>query len=165
MSRAEEARAYRARNAEAIRARDRARYAADPEKRLAHVRRWREQNRPRLLALLSRYGQEHRDEINERLRKWRSETGFSRTEYHRKRRAAKRATVVSLTPEGWAQILEEFGNRCAYCMCVMVTPTQDHIVPLSKGGDHSPGNVVPACLSCNSRKCDRSLLQFVARFG
>jgi hypothetical protein len=33
------------------------------------------------------------------------------------------------------------------------SPTLDHIVPLSKGGSHSYGNVQCACFDCNSRKC------------
>ena len=30
--------------------------------------------------------------------------------------------------------------------------TMDHIVPLTRGGKSSRGNVVPACKECNSRK-------------
>ena len=30
--------------------------------------------------------------------------------------------------------------------------TLDHIVPLARGGKTTPGNVVPACLSCNKNK-------------
>jgi 5-methylcytosine-specific restriction protein A len=30
--------------------------------------------------------------------------------------------------------------------------TMDHVVPLSRGGTTTPGNVVPACLECNKNK-------------
>ena len=30
--------------------------------------------------------------------------------------------------------------------------TMDHLVPLARGGKSAPGNVVPACRDCNSRK-------------
>ncbi|MGW3427928.1 HNH endonuclease [Streptomyces melanosporofaciens] len=33
----------------------------------------------------------------------------------------------------------------------------DHIVPLSRGGEHSMGNVQCAHLSCNARKCDQMI--------
>lgn len=43
---------------------------------------------------------------------------------------------------------------CAYCGGVATT--RDHIVPVSRGGSNIPTNVVPACLSCNSRKGNRT---------
>ena len=33
-------------------------------------------------------------------------------------------------------------------------PTVDHVIPLSKGGEHSLGNAGTACLRCNSAKQD-----------
>jgi 5-methylcytosine-specific restriction endonuclease McrA len=30
--------------------------------------------------------------------------------------------------------------------------TMDHLVPVTRGGKSTPGNVVPACRGCNSRK-------------
>lgn len=30
--------------------------------------------------------------------------------------------------------------------------TMDHLVPVTRGGKSTPGNVVPACKECNSRK-------------
>lgn len=35
----------------------------------------------------------------------------------------------------------------------------DHIVPLSKGGNHSIGNLAPCCTSCNSKKSSKFLIQ------
>ena len=35
--------------------------------------------------------------------------------------------------------------------------TQDHVIPLSKGGQHIKENIVPACPSCNSKKGNRML--------
>lgn len=33
--------------------------------------------------------------------------------------------------------------------------TIDHVIPLSRGGEHLPANVQAACLRCNSAKHDR----------
>jgi 5-methylcytosine-specific restriction endonuclease McrA len=46
------------------------------------------------------------------------------------------------------------GNRCQYCG----GPAEsiDHVLPRSKGGDHSWENVVACCRSCNIRKADRT---------
>ena len=50
-------------------------------------------------------------------------------------------------------------RQCAKAVCHYCerqTPagelTMDHIVPLSRGGRTTKGNVVPACKSCNNRK-------------
>jgi 5-methylcytosine-specific restriction endonuclease McrA len=71
-----------------------------------------------------------------------------------KRRRALRAgaPVNDFTAKQWAAMKEHYGHRCAYCWRKMKRLTQDHIVPLSKGGSHTYSNIVPACQSCNSKK-------------
>jgi 5-methylcytosine-specific restriction endonuclease McrA len=46
------------------------------------------------------------------------------------------------------------GTRCQFCG----GPAEsiDHVLPRSKGGDHSWENVVACCRSCNIRKADRT---------
>lgn len=41
----------------------------------------------------------------------------------------------------------------------MKSPTIDHIVPMSKGGDHKPHNCQTACFECNSKKGNRMIGQ------
>ena len=55
------------------------------------------------------------------------------------------------------------GNRCVYCGTVHPTDllSVDHVQPRVKGGDHSGGNVVTACIPCNTAKGARSLSQFL----
>jgi len=36
----------------------------------------------------------------------------------------------------------------------------DHVIPLSRGGAHSIGNLVPACRSCNSSKNNRFITEW-----
>jgi len=50
-------------------------------------------------------------------------------------------------------------NTCSYCDTPITAKTSigDHVIPLSKAGDHMMDNLVPACLSCNSSKCDKLL--------
>ncbi|WP_084436090.1 HNH endonuclease [Aldersonia kunmingensis] len=45
--------------------------------------------------------------------------------------------------------------RCAYCGGK--AETIDHVVPRSRGGDHSWENCVASCASCNHRKADKLL--------
>ena len=48
---------------------------------------------------------------------------------------------------------------CSYCDAPITAKVSvgDHVVPLSKGGSHTVGNLVPCCLSCNSSKADKIL--------
>lgn len=46
---------------------------------------------------------------------------------------------------------------CAYCgnRLDKETATRDHFLPLSRGGSNKSGNIVPACVLCNTIKADR----------
>jgi 5-methylcytosine-specific restriction endonuclease McrA len=71
----------------------------------------------------------------------------------RYRAARNQARVNDLTPKQWLEIQVAYDHRCVYChkRC-KGRLTQDHILPISKGGPHTAQNVVPACQSCNSKK-------------
>jgi 5-methylcytosine-specific restriction endonuclease McrA len=71
-----------------------------------------------------------------------------------KRRALKiNAPIRDFTSAQWKALQEHFSHRCAYCgRRAKGHLTQDHITPLSKGGNHTLSNIVPACKSCNSKK-------------
>lgn len=53
---------------------------------------------------------------------------------------------------------------CVYCGTegTPETLSVDHVQPRMRGGDHSAGNVVTACLACNARKAHRSHAEFLA---
>jgi 5-methylcytosine-specific restriction endonuclease McrA len=48
-------------------------------------------------------------------------------------------------------LFEAMGNRCIYCGETHGL-SEDHFVPITKGGEHALGNLVPACSHCNSKK-------------
>jgi 5-methylcytosine-specific restriction endonuclease McrA len=52
-------------------------------------------------------------------------------------------------------VMARDGGRCQYCG--LRAESIDHVVPRSRGGEHSWENVVAACRSCNTRKRDRLL--------
>ena len=61
------------------------------------------------------------------------------------------------------EVFERDGYRCAYCGTVSASDvlSVDHVQPRVKGGDHSGGNVVTACIACNTAKGARSLVQYL----
>jgi 5-methylcytosine-specific restriction endonuclease McrA len=74
----------------------------------------------------------------------------------KKRKEAKRRDLtkkieVSLTTEQWNRCNKYFNNICAYCG-KKEPLEQEHFVALSKGGEFTRNNIIPACKSCNSSK-------------
>lgn len=65
---------------------------------------------------------------------------------------ARKRDVDPMPMLGMEYLLEQFDSRCAYCPAA--AESWDHIVPIATGGQTEPGNVVPACLTCNSSKKD-----------
>lgn len=53
------------------------------------------------------------------------------------------------------EVLRRDNNVCQYCGSNKRL-TLDHVIPLSKGGQHKWDNVVTACYSCNQRQSDRT---------
>lgn len=54
-------------------------------------------------------------------------------------------------------VLQRDDHRCAYCGGG--ADTVDHVHPRSRGGRHEWSNVVAACVRCNHRKADRTLVE------
>lgn len=71
------------------------------------------------------------------------------------RRARKAGVDGTVTANDWQTILLILGDAC---LCCGETDdlTQDHVVPLSKGGPHHPSNIQPLCRKCNERKQARA---------
>ncbi len=54
-------------------------------------------------------------------------------------------------PDTKQAILAWYNYACAYCDADH-WDQWDHVKPLSRGGKHSPGNLVPSCARCNISK-------------
>lgn len=73
-------------------------------------------------------------------------------------RKALRAVLLAkhADPKAWEIAVVAFGNTCAYCGCSgdneRLQP--DHLWPEAIGGLTIPGNIVPACPTCNSDRRD-----------
>lgn len=65
---------------------------------------------------------------------------------------------VSVTD--WVRTLNRFDHRCAYCGELPELLHMDHVVPLSRGGQHAIGNVLPACPGCNLSKNAKFLAEW-----
>lgn len=174
-------RAYYQRNRNACLARSKSYYQENHEDRLQYHRDYHQAHRDRRLLKSKHYAQTHRVEHNNHTKESRARHRDTYREYIRqyyithqdhireyrrahaesikltqriitnRYRARRREVEASLTQEQWQAILQVYNNRCAYCGA-SAKLTQDHVIPVSLGGPYTIWNIVPACLSCNSKK-------------
>jgi 5-methylcytosine-specific restriction endonuclease McrA len=76
-----------------------------------------------------------------------------------KRRVAKRSNGIYKISE--KEIQKLYSSNCFYCGSYEKIQI-DHVIPISKGGTHSIGNLVPACKDCNLSKRDKFLAEWKA---
>lgn len=57
-------------------------------------------------------------------------------------------------------VLEKYGNTCFYCS-VGAFEQIDHKTPICRGGGNSLDNLVPSCRSCNAKKHDLTVEEFL----
>lgn len=139
--------AYKRENKDHINKRRRILRAENPEPFRKKEKEWRDNNPERYAARRRKQGEKESVKIQRRL-------GGQRHE------ARKKNLPATLTKEQWELCKQYFNNQCAYCGETVDSLTQDHVIPLSKGGEYTINNIVPACRSCNSSKCDRDLLEW-----
>jgi 5-methylcytosine-specific restriction endonuclease McrA len=113
-------------------------YAETRDKQLAAAKAWARNNRAKRRRYIRAWNKKNRNKVRQ---------------YRAKYKALKRnASEATFTVAAWRLLLATFDYRCAYCGKKKRRLEQDHVVPLSRGGAHAIGNIVPACRSCNAKK-------------
>lgn len=164
---AEHQRRWRARNPEKVRELSRVRMARlraeDPEGVRERMRVWSQANRELVQAaktawIAANY-ERYREAANASNRRYRQSNPDKRRDDYHRRRALKAQT--SFGSIDLAEIWELQEGRCGICEAQLdrslrwpdpLSPSIDHIIPLSKGGTHTQDNVSWTCLVCNLRK-------------
>ncbi len=67
-----------------------------------------------------------------------------------------------LTPEQWTA-LQDAWQGCAYCGERTPALQRDCVLAISRGGRYTLANVVPACRSCNTSKCNDEVTTWMRR--
>jgi hypothetical protein len=123
------------------------------------LQQWRNDNPDKRQAQTKRCYHNNKQAMYQRKQEWYKKHPEVKLAESRLRRARKANVDRPLTKEQWNDVLTAYGYKCVYCgsnKCI----TQDHVVPLSRGGTHSVDNVVPACHRCNSGKKDKPAPMF-----
>ena len=130
-------RAYRSKNSERYKSARQERYAANPEPTKVRARNWYLSNLERARATNKAWYLNNQDKV------------------HRSR--VKRRLNLELASVGPVDIsgLIAACETCYLCSDPLVGEVHvDHVIPLSKGGAHSYGNLKPTHARCNLRKSD-----------
>lgn len=140
--------AYKEANRQEIAVNKKAWKKANPEKVVASSQIYYEAHREGIAFKQKVYYEANREETATKTRAWRAANPDSRRNSQLKRRALKRGNgTLKVTAKDLKRML---AKPCAYCG----SPAEhiDHVVPLSRGGGHSIGNLVGACAPCNLSK-------------
>lgn len=140
---------------------------AHPDKARASARRWQRANPEKMRAAVRRYTQRYPEQVRARGKAWREANPEKRRQRWRdwcarnperlrellaRRRARRRgAFVENVDPR---EIYERDKGLCGICHRHVASKKMslDHIVPLSRGGEHSRRNVQLAHLRCNESR-------------
>ena len=80
----------------------------------------------------------------------------------RKRKRRLSAVDNDLTADQWAAIKLAWSG-CAYCGATDGPLQRDCVMAISRGGRYTVDNVVPACASCNTSKCNEEVTTWMRR--
>ncbi len=89
-----------------------------------------------------------------------SRSRAARAQRRRKRRMDR--VDHDLSDEQWAALKQAWGG-CAYCGAVDTALQRDCVQALSRGGRYTLDNIVPACRSCNTSKCNDEVTGWLRR--
>jgi len=74
----------------------------------------------------------------------------------RRRARAKHSGVFLVTAKDLKRL---YAQPCIYCGS-RISVEIDHVLPISRGGRHSIGNLAPACMKCNRSKNAKTVMEW-----
>ncbi|NDJ13394.1 MAG: HNH endonuclease [Acidobacteriia bacterium] len=89
-----------------------------------------------------------------------SRSRSARAARRRKRRMDR--VEHDLSEEQWTALQEAWGG-CAYCGVADKALQRDCVLAISRGGRYTLENIVPACGSCNTSKCNDEVTGWLRR--
>lgn len=113
---------------------------------------------------------EHSNESSRRAKKKEYSTPEGKARM-RKNNHKRKSGFILWEHEDELRAMELYQNRCGYCgnKVSFHTVEYDHFVPISKGGQTVPSNMIPSCVTCNrgvnGKKAKDAYTWLIQRFG
>lgn len=134
----------------------------------AAAARFRNRNRQRLKEEMASYRKQFpevsRSTHKRYYQKHRKAHAQHSAAYYARKRSSVEISIRPIKPAEWDEIKRTQRNRCFYCG-EKKPLTQDHVIPISRGGRHERSNIVGSCRSCNGRKGSRPPEDFARQIG
>lgn len=119
-------------------------------------KKWYAENREASINYSAEWRKNNPELYREQMRKWRTENPQRKNELEHRRRTRKQDNgVYAISPRD----MRYLAGSCVYCGS-LENITMDHVIPISRGGTHGIGNLVPCCLSCNTKKNDKTVMEW-----
>lgn len=129
-------------------------YVLNKEKIDAKNNAWAKNNADRLREINKTKVKKSRAASSKRWRQANHDKVIAQKRTRRSRKRGAKTYVVSAK-----ELKTLYSRPCCVCGS-KINIEIDHIVPLSKGGDHSIGNLQPLCKPCNLSKSDKLFFIF-----
>lgn len=146
------------------------RYASDPL--------FRDRQKAFVSAAFKKYGQKYKQQQLDRYRSnqdvrwaavkrvvaWRESNPDGVRVHCSSKRAREAGAFGSFSAADVKRILASQSSRCIYCGSDISggLHTVEHLTPLSRGGTNKVENIALACRSCNARKGDKMVTEFLS---
>jgi len=104
-----------------------------------------ERNRESSLKYMSNWQKAHKGSVNTKNQRYRTK---------------KNELPSDLTVEQWDNCLVYFDHKDAYTGLPLKIVSQDHVVPLSRGGEYTINNIIPCEKSVNSSKGNKDFFKW-----
>lgn len=136
----------------------------NPERFKESIEKWRKNN-PKKYSNSVEYRREYHknrykndpEYYKKRYKEWVKNNPEKIKNYKSRRRARKKSNGVFVILE--KELKKIYSSPCFACGATE-NLTQEHLIPVSRGGRHSIGNLTTLCHSCNSSKGSKTLMEW-----